>query len=174
MTRIGAIGSLLLASAAGLGLALWPCAYQGVEAAGGAPERQFCESLVEANGMSVLGVLALPVLLAGVGLAAVRSRHRGVLVVVMVALVAFCVVGLASVGLFYLPAAVALVIAVVGWRHGPSPPPAARWRRDRPSGEFPDDQGVAGRSCPELLEAGRSAAAPGVLVNTRSTGPGGH
>ena len=126
VTRTGAICSLLLASAAGLGLALWPCAYQGVEAAGGgAPERQFCESLVEANGMSVLGVLALPVLLAGVGLVAVRSRHRGVLVVVMMAMVAFCVLAIASVGLFYLPAAVALIIAVVGWRHAPSPPPAA-------------------------------------------------
>ena len=62
VTRIDAICSLLLASAAGLGLALWPCAYRGVEAAGGGvPERQFCESLVEANGMSVLGVLVLPV-----------------------------------------------------------------------------------------------------------------
>jgi hypothetical protein len=55
----------------------------------------------------------------------IGSRHRGVLVVVMVALVAFCVLALASVGLFYLPAAVALVIAVVGWRQVPSPPPAA-------------------------------------------------
>jgi hypothetical protein len=63
--------------------------------------------------------------LAGVGLIAVRSRHRGVLVVVMVVLVAFCVLALASVGLVYLPAAVALVIAVVGWRHAPSLPPAA-------------------------------------------------
>ena len=62
-------------------------------------------------------------LLAGVGLVAVRSRHRGVLVV-MVALVVFCVLAVASVGLFYLPAAVALVVAV-GWRHALSPPPAA-------------------------------------------------
>ena len=129
--------SLLLASAAGLGLALWPCAYQGVEVTGGGgPERQVCESLVDANGMSVLGVLAVPVVLAGVGLVAVRGRHRGVLVVVMVALVVFCVLALASVGLFYLPAAVALVIAVVGWRQAPSLPPAA----DDPSaGEGTED-----------------------------------
>ena len=123
VTWIGVICSLVLAVAAGLGLALWPCAYQGVEAAGGgAPERQFCESLVEANGVSVLGVLALPVLLAGVGLAAVGRRRRSILVAVMAAMVAFCVLAAASVGLFYLPAAVALVIAVVGWRHAPSPP----------------------------------------------------
>jgi len=61
VTRMGAIGSLLLAVAAGLGLAV---CHQGVEAAGGGvPERQFCESLVEAHAMSVLGVLILPVLL---------------------------------------------------------------------------------------------------------------
>jgi hypothetical protein len=125
VTGIGAICSLL-ASAAGLGLALWPCAYQGVEAAGGdTPERQFCESLVEANGVSVLALLALPVLLAGVGLAAVRWCWRPILVAVMVALVAFCVLAVASVGLFYLPAAAAVVIAVVGWRHMPTTPPAA-------------------------------------------------
>ena len=39
---------------------------------------------VEANGVSVLGVLALPVLLAGVGLAAVRWCWRPILVAVMV------------------------------------------------------------------------------------------
>ena len=43
----------------------------------------------------------------------------------MVALVVFCVLALASVGLFFLPAAVALVVAVVGWRSSSSPLPAA-------------------------------------------------
>ena len=69
------------------------------------------------------GVLALPVLLAVVGLIAVRGRHRWLLVVVMVVLVAFCVLALASIGLFYLPAAIALIIAVVGWPQ----PPARPW-----------------------------------------------
>jgi cytochrome c-type biogenesis protein CcmH/NrfG len=64
----------------------------------------------------VLGVLALPVLLAGVGLATVRAGRRGILLTVTVALVAFCLLALASVGLYYAPAAVALVIAVGGWR----------------------------------------------------------
>jgi hypothetical protein len=126
VTRIGAICSLLLAVAAGLGLVVWPCAYRGVEAAGGGgPARHLCATLVKANGVRVLGVLALPVLVAGVGLVAVRRRRRGMLLVVMVALVAFCVLALASVGLFYLPAAVALVIAAVGWRHPPATSPAA-------------------------------------------------
>jgi hypothetical protein len=125
LTRAAAFGGLLLALAAGLGLALWPCAYQGFEATGGGtnPEQQVCASVVQANGVGVLGVLALPVLLAVVGLIAVRGRHRWLLVVVMVVLVAFCVLALASIGLFYLPAAIALIIAVVGWPQ----PPARPW-----------------------------------------------
>jgi hypothetical protein len=126
-TRISVTTSLLLALAAGLGLALWPCAYQGVEVqltpGGAGEERQLCATLVEMNGVDVLGVLALPVLLAGAGLVAVRAGRRGILSAVMVALVAFCLLALASVGLYYAPAAVALVIAVVGWRQERDPMP---------------------------------------------------
>jgi hypothetical protein len=125
MTRISVTTSLLLALAAGVGLALWPCAYQGVEAqstpGGAGEERHLCATLVEMNGVDVLGVLALPVLLAGVGLATVRAGRRVILLTVTVALVAFCLLALASVGLYYAPAAVALVIAVVGWRHERDP-----------------------------------------------------
>ncbi len=127
VTRISTTASLLLTLAAGVGLALWPCAYQGVEAqpapGGAVQQRQLCATLIQANGVDVLGVLALPVLLAGVGLVAVRAGRRVLLTTVMVALVAFCLLALASVGLLYLPAAAALVIAVVGWRQQPSAPP---------------------------------------------------
>jgi hypothetical protein len=51
------------------------------------------------------------------------SETPAALLPVLVALVAFCLLALFSVGLFYLPAAVALVIAVVGWRPPPSAPP---------------------------------------------------
>ena len=127
LTRISATGSLLLALATGIGLGLWPCAYQGIEveaqpAPGGAvQQRQLCATLIQADGVDVLGVLTLPVLLAGVGLVAVRAGRRGILATVMVALVAFCLLALASVGLLYLPAAAALVIAVVAWRQGAPP-----------------------------------------------------
>jgi hypothetical protein len=127
LTRISATASLLLALAAGAGLVLWPCAYQGIEAQsspdGTVQERQLCATLIEANGVDALGVLALPVLLAGVGLVAVHRRRRGILFAVVVALVAFCLLALASVGLLYLPAAAALVIAVAGWRQQRSVPP---------------------------------------------------
>ena len=125
MTRISVTASLLLALAAGVGLALWPCAYQGVEAqstpGGAGEERHLCATLVEMNGVDVLGVLALPVLLTSVGLATVRAGRRVILLTVTVALVAFCLLAVASVGLYYAPAAVALVIAVVGWRHERDP-----------------------------------------------------
>jgi len=71
----------------------------------------------------VLGVLALPVLLTGVGLVAVRAGRRGILLTVLVALVVFCLLALASVGLLYLPAAAALAIAMIGWRQQRSAPP---------------------------------------------------
>ncbi len=85
LTRISATGSLLLALATGIGLGLWPCAYQGIEveaqpAPGGAvQQRQLCATLIQADGVDVLGVLTLPVLLAGVGLVAVRAGRRGIL-----------------------------------------------------------------------------------------------
>jgi len=41
--------------------------------------------------------------------------------VVLPAVVAFCLLALASVGLLYLPAAAVLVIAVVAWRQGAPP-----------------------------------------------------
>ena len=84
--------------------------------------RQLCATLIEANGVDVLGVLALPVLLTGLGLVAVHAGRRGILFTVMVALVTLCLLALASVGLLYLPAAAALVIAVVGWRQQRSAP----------------------------------------------------
>jgi hypothetical protein len=121
VTRISATASLLLALAAGVGLLLWPCAYEGVEAqtapGGAIVERRLCATVVDANGLDVLGVLAVPVLLAGLGLVAVRAGQRGILFAAMVALVAFCLVALASVGMLYLPAAAALAIAVLGWRN---------------------------------------------------------
>jgi len=41
------------------------------------------------NGVDVLGVLVLPVLLAGMGLATVHAGRRGILLTVTVALMAF-------------------------------------------------------------------------------------
>jgi hypothetical protein len=120
LTRISAAVAVLLALAAGLGLALWPCAYRssvGESGPGGAlQERQVCATLVEVHGVGALVVLALPVLLAGIGLLGVLAGRRGLLATVTIALIACCGVALASVGMLYLPAAGALVVAWGSWR----------------------------------------------------------
>jgi hypothetical protein len=120
LTRISAAVAVLLALAAGLGLALWPCTYRssvGESGPGGAlQERQVCATLVEVHGAGALVVLALPVLLAGIGLLGVLAGRRGLLATVTIALIAFCAVALASVGALYLPSAGALLVAWGGWR----------------------------------------------------------
>ena len=125
VTRISATVAVLLALAAALGMALWPCAYRGSVAETGPggtfQERQVCATLVEANGAGALVVLALPVLLAGVGLLAALAGRRGLLGVVTIALIAFCAAAAASVGLPYLPAAGALFVAWVSWRQARRP-----------------------------------------------------
>ena len=120
LTRISAAVAVLLALAAGLGLALWPCTYRGSvgeSGLGGAlQERQVCATLVEVHGAGALVVLALPVLLAGIGLLGVLACRRGLLAIVTIALIAFFAVALASVGLLYVPAAGALLVAWGSWR----------------------------------------------------------
>jgi hypothetical protein len=125
LTRISAAVGLLLAISATVWLAFWPCFYEGVEAraiqpaedaAGGVGERHFCASLVEVNGVDVFWVLALAVGLAAIGAAAAFLRRRAILLVSTVALGVFCLLAGFSVGLYYLPAAAALLVAILAWR----------------------------------------------------------
>ena len=122
-TSIGATAGAVLALAAGLGLALWPCAYRGIEVQSGVgtnvERREVCVSLVEQDGTDVLGLLAVPVLLSGASLVAVRGGWRGIFWGLTLAVLGFCLFSLASVGLFYLPAAGALLLAAISWRDAP-------------------------------------------------------
>jgi hypothetical protein len=71
-------------------------------------------TLPESDGWDVLAVLAIPVVLAGAPLMLGSTRlRRPALVVSSVLLLAFAALGAASIGLFYLPAAAAMVIAAV-------------------------------------------------------------
>lgn len=86
-------------------------------------------TLVQSDGWSVLVPLAVPVAIAGVPLALRRTRwRRGALVAASVLLLAFVVAGLLSIGVYYLPAAVAMVMAaIVDGRRSKAPRgPAAR------------------------------------------------
>ena len=114
-----------LAWAAGVWLTFGP-AYEGMsvtpalpgeEPSGGAV--RFTTTLVEVNGLYVLLWLLLPVLVTGIGLLAIHlannsyARHRTILWCAVVALLGFCAVGVFSIGVFYLPAALALFFAAV-------------------------------------------------------------
>ena len=149
----------ILAWGVALWLAFWPGLYQGASAtavsavpqeaerpstgpppldaaaistlpADGPEPVRFSASLIQANGFWVLGLLAIPLVLTGLGLisAAMRqpgraagSRYPWRLVgwVAALPLLGFCIVAIFSVGLFYLPIAL-LTLASVALRSRPS------------------------------------------------------
>ena len=77
------------------------------------------ETLLQSEGGSVIWLLAVPVALAAAiaALVAVRRARWLAWVLALVFWVA-CLVSLASIGLFYVPAAVASVVAVAVWVQG--------------------------------------------------------
>ena len=109
-----ALVAVLLAAGAGLLLAFSPV-YQGVREAasssGAVTSSRDRATLVGENGAWAVVLLCVPVALAVLGLAgSVRGRSRLVWVLAGV-LLGFVVLGGFSIGLFYLPAAVALLLA---------------------------------------------------------------
>ncbi|HET7655355.1 MAG TPA: hypothetical protein VFK42_20155 [Acidimicrobiales bacterium] len=72
------------------------------------------ESLLEHEGASVLVVLAVPVVLTAGGWAAARRRWRPGVVASAIVLTVGVVLALLSVGAFYLPATIAMVVAATG------------------------------------------------------------
>ncbi len=107
--------SLLLASAALLFLAFWPYSYQSqtMSADGGVVDESSA-SLIEENGMGVLVWLIIPVVMCLVAFLATLSRIRGGKVIIWamaILLLLFGLVSIFSIGAFYLPAALALIIA---------------------------------------------------------------
>jgi hypothetical protein len=127
-----------LAVAATLWLVLWPCSYVGVTAVpadpvGPAPAAErVCASLIAANGWWVLGLLSVPVALTVVGLLASLGGIGWLVWGVAAVLLGFCVIGAFSVGLYYAPSVVALVVAAV--RVGQYGPRRAeeRWHPESP------------------------------------------
>jgi hypothetical protein len=70
-------------------------------------------SLLEEQGWSVAIALSIPVVVAGVGLLASAWRGRSGLIAAAILLGAWVVLGAASVGLYYLPAEGAMIVAAV-------------------------------------------------------------
>jgi len=117
--------SFFLSVAAGLFLAFGPV-YQGVttysgssvDLSGGSTTREGL-SLIEVNGLWVAWLLAVPFALSGIGLALAytgktRSGYgKAYLWIASVSLLAACVAGLMTIGMFYLPTAFLMLAAAI-------------------------------------------------------------
>lgn len=109
--------SLLLAVAALLFLTFWTGYYEGEEVtADGAVVAKTSASLVEENGMDVLGLLAVPVVLAAMGFLASFARSRVGTIGLWTTAVLLGLFGLGTavtVGVFYWPASLTLLTAAI-------------------------------------------------------------
>ena len=133
----------LLAWAAFLWLVFGPSFYQGSSIVSTGPdgviqkETQLSASIVEINGRGVLIPLLVPVIFTALGLLTAINRNyadrrnKVMLWVITVLLVLFCGVGMFSIGLFYLPAALAMIIGAAVVTVGSRVTPSQRPRRAR-------------------------------------------
>lgn len=119
-----AAAALVLAVAAGLWLALYPDLYRGastsVSSSGVVTTTRESASLIEENGAWVVGLLCVPVALAAAGLYCAVRRRRVLLWTCGLALIGFVVASGSSIGLWYAPAALAVLVAS-GLCRGPQP-----------------------------------------------------
>ena len=109
------ITALALALATSLWIATRACAYRGVSEgviSGGVTTRvETCSSFLEVNGMGALWVLVLPVVLALAGAAAALGGRRVGVGVTALLLSGFCILAAASIGIVFLPSAIAMLLA---------------------------------------------------------------
>ncbi len=112
-----------LSALASLWLGLWPGMYQSVSVSVGPTGEETVvttsSSLIAVNGYRVVPLLMAPVaatLLGVLAISVANPLRRGGKIAIWtpaVLLFLFCLVGLASIGLFYVPSAIALLVAVV-------------------------------------------------------------
>lgn len=107
MWQLGALGLSLLGS---LLLLVLPI-YSSTTASSDSPETTTTRTLLEVEGLRVLPVLAVPVLLTLLPLYPKGAARRWVALVCTVLLAVGSLLGLASIGLFYLPALVCAIAA---------------------------------------------------------------
>ena len=124
VVSVSAWSAHALAWAAGLFFAFGP-AYEGVEVGPSRPGEPAQEgtrvsaTLIEANGLYVIFLLFIPIILTAIALAALRlpsyrqTLRKALLCSPGLLLLGFCIAGIWSIGLFYLPAALALFVAVI-------------------------------------------------------------
>ena len=120
-----ALGALVLAVAADLFLVLYPV-YQGVSVTGSSSGVVTTSSesatLITENGLWVLVPLCIPIVLAALGLIAAARSRRALAWVLGGVLLGFVVLSGFTIGLFYLPAAITLLLSA-GLTGSSSKPP---------------------------------------------------
>ena len=124
VSTASALAAHVLAWAAGLLLIFWP-AYSGqsvtaeLDGEAVAEATRTSATLVEVNGLNVLLLLLVPVLLTGSALLSILFAHKrqvirmAILWTPVVLLLGFCILAIFSIGIFYLPAALAVLVAAI-------------------------------------------------------------
>ena len=130
-TSVSAWTAHVLAWVVGAWLAFGPV-YQGVSATlpGESPDdaARFTATLIEVNGLYVVPMLLVPVLLSGIAVWAVKSPYGGMagrsvlLWASAVVLLGLCALSIISIGMLYLPVALALLVAAITGSAGRTQP----------------------------------------------------
>jgi hypothetical protein len=102
--------AIVLATIATVWLVVWPCFYTGATSGPGG-ESTTCSSLIAENGTWVLSYLAIPIILTVLAFLALVARLRAVMWTLAILLFALCILAAWSIGLFYVPSAVTILIA---------------------------------------------------------------
>ena len=108
--RSAAVVAIVLAAIASVWLVAWPCFYTGATS-GPSGESTTCSSLIAENGTWVLSYLAIPIILTVLAFLALVARLRAVMWTLAILLFALCILAAWSIGLFYVPSAVTILIA---------------------------------------------------------------
>lgn len=108
--RLAAGVAMVLATIASVWLVVWPCFYTGTTS-GPRGESTTCSSLIAVTGTWVLSYLAIPIILTVLAFVALVARLRAVMWMLAILLFALCILAAWSIGVFYVPSAVALLIA---------------------------------------------------------------
>lgn len=108
--RLATLVAIGLATIGSAWLAAWPCFYTGTTAGPGG-ERTTCSTLIAENGTWVIIYLAIPIILTVLTYVALVARLRAVMWALAILLFGLCMLAAWSIGLFYVPSAVALLVA---------------------------------------------------------------
>jgi hypothetical protein len=114
--QVMAAVAVVLAVAGAVWLLVWPCPYRVIvvtsTAEGVEDASSTCRSLLEGNDTGAVVIFLVPVVLAVVGLVAARTGRRGVFIASAVLQLLFCFLGTLSVGLWFVPSAIAMLVGV--------------------------------------------------------------